>query len=240
MKSKDHGKILLVTGATSGIGAAIVQRQIAAGYHVLGFGQDDSRLNYSADQFTFIEADFSQLSLLEQKVTALLKTLDTKQVCGLICCAGRGRFGGIEEFSLQQMRYIMDVNFLAHALLMKHILPIFKQYKQGAIVVIGSESAVAGGRNGALYCASKFALRGLLQSLRHECSGSNVRVTLINPGMVRSAFFDSLQFEPGDNPDNYILPEDVADMVTSVLEMRPHTVIDEINMSPLKKVVKKK
>lgn len=231
---------MLVTGATSGIGAAIVQRLIQADYGVIGFGRDGSKIDSVADQFKFIEADFSDLNKLEKTTEKLLDSQAADAISGLICCAGMGRFGGIEEFSLQQMHQIMNVNFMAHAFLIKQLLPGLKRRKQGHIIVIGSEAAVSGGRYGAMYCASKFALRGLVQSLRYECSNANVKVTLINPGMVRSPFFDSLQFEPGDNPDNYILPEDVASTVVMLLSMRQYTVVDEINMSPLKRVIRKK
>ncbi|MCZ6795808.1 MAG: SDR family NAD(P)-dependent oxidoreductase, partial [Planctomycetota bacterium] len=96
----------------------------------------------------------------------------------------------------------------------------------------------AGKRQGAVYCASKFALRGFAQALREECAASGVRVTIVNPGMVRTGFFDDLDFAPGEEPANYVLPEDVAEVVAAVLSMRRETVVDEINLSPLKKVVR--
>jgi 3-hydroxy acid dehydrogenase/malonic semialdehyde reductase len=65
-----------------------------------------------------------------------------------------------------------------------------------------------------------------------------VRVCLINPGMVKTAFFKHLTFEPGDHESNAILPEDVAEAVSYVLDSRAQIVIDEINLSPLNKVVK--
>ncbi|MGZ4953702.1 MAG: SDR family oxidoreductase, partial [Methylobacter sp.] len=71
-----------------------------------------------------------------------------------------------------------------------------------------------------------------------ECGKSNVRVCLINPGMVKTAFFDQLSFEPGDEQSNFIEPEDVAEAVSYVLNSRAQIVVDEINLSPLNKVVK--
>ena len=95
-----------------------------------------------------------------------------------------------------------------------------------------------GSRKGAIYCASKFAVRGFTQALREECGNSNVRVCLINPGMVKTAFFEHLAFEPGEHESNFILPEDVAAAVSYVVGTRAQIVIDEINLSPLNKVIK--
>ena len=68
-------------------------------------------------------------------------------------------------------------------------------------------------------------------------ANSGIRISLINPGMVKTGFFDNLDFRPGDADDNYILPEAVAAVVLEVIETRSGTVIDEINMSPGKKVI---
>ena len=65
---------------------------------------------------------------------------------------------------------------------------------------MGSEAALAGTAQGSLYCAAKFALRGLAQALRAECARAGIRVTLVNPGMVQSPFFDELDFRPGPEP----------------------------------------
>ena len=102
---------------------------------------------------------------------------------------------------------------------------------------MGSEAAVSGGKKGAVYSATKFAVRGLAQSLREECAGSGVRVGIVNPGMVNTGFFDRLNFRPGNAPGDHLTPEDVADAVWLMLSARAGAVIDEINLSPQKKVI---
>ena len=111
-----------------------------------------------------------------------------------------------------------------------------KRARHGHLIFTGSEAALTGTQKGSLYCAAKFALRGFAQALRAETARSGLRVTLINPGMVQSPFFDELDFQPGKDADNYILPEDVAEVITQALMARDGTVIDEINLSPQKKV----
>ena len=159
---------------------------------------------------------------------------------GLICCAGRGRFGSLEEFAYREIHELVDLNLTSQMYIVRAFMPVIKTNGGGDVVLMGSEAALSGGRYGAVYSATKFAVRGFAQALRHECAAANVRITIVNPGMVRTKFFDSLKFEPGADPDNYIEPEDVASAVCGALSARGGTVVDEINLSPLKRVVRRK
>jgi len=98
---------------------------------------------------------------------------------------------------------------------------------------MGSEAGLAGKRKSTLYSAAKFGLRGFAQALRDETGTSGIRVCLINPGLVRSPFFDSLDFEPGESENNAIAPDDIAKIVFELLNTRNGTIIDEINLSPV-------
>ena len=115
-------------------------------------------------------------------------------------------------------------------------LPLLKQNESSDLILMGSGSARRGGKHGALYCAAKFGLRGMAQSLRIECAKRGVRVALVNPGAVRTEFFSELNFRPAADEDNAILPEDIADAVAFILGSRAKTVWDEVNLSPLKPV----
>ena len=94
-----------------------------------------------------------------------------------------------------------------------------------------------GAKNGSLYCTAKFGLRGLSQSLRKDLTGSNIRVCIINPGMIRTSFFDKLRFSPGDDVENSISLEDIANTTANILLLDRNTVVDEINISPATKVI---
>ena len=102
----------------------------------------------------------------------------------LIFAAGVGQFGSLEEFSYDQIQALMTINFTSPVLLTRALLPSLKRKTRADLIYIGSEAALKGSRKGAIYCASKFALRGFTQALREECSTDKVRVCLINPGMV--------------------------------------------------------
>jgi NADP-dependent 3-hydroxy acid dehydrogenase YdfG len=227
---------ILVTGASSGIGRAIARKLLNVGHHVIGISRQSSRFEFSMENFSPFQLDLSVLNELPQKLGDLHKRFP--DIDAVIFAAGCGRFGSLEEFSYPQIENLMTVNFTSAVFITRVLLPELKRKPGSDLVYIGSEAGLKGSRKGAVYCASKFALRGFTQSLREECSKSNVRVCLINPGMVKTAFFDSLSFEPGDDDSNYLLPEDVAEAVTYVLDSRARMVVDEINLNPLNKVVK--
>jgi NADP-dependent 3-hydroxy acid dehydrogenase YdfG len=206
------------------------------GHHVIGVSRDCGKFSRQMDNFTPMQLDLNRLNELPQKIRELEQRFP--EIDAVIFCAGRGQFGSVEEFSYTQIENLMTINFTSQAFLVRALLPSLKRKAHSDLIFIGSEAALKGSRKGAMYCAAKFAVRGFTQALREECGKSNVRVCLINPGMVKTAFFDQLSFEPGDDQSNFIEPEDVAEAVSYVLNSRMQIVIDEINLSPLNKVVK--
>ena len=229
-------RTVLVTGASSGIGRAVAQNLLQQGHIVIGVSRDCRKFVRQMDNFSFVQLDLSQLNELPQKIRDLQQTFT--EIDAVVFSAGMGQFGSVEEFSYPQIEALMTINFTSQVFLTKALLPALKRKANSDLIFIGSEAALKGSRKGAIYCASKFAVRGFTQALREECGKSNVRVCLINPGMVKTAFFEQLTFEPGDHESNAISPEDVAAAVSYVLGSRTQIVIDEINLSPLNKVVK--
>lgn len=225
----------LVTGSSSGIGQAISERLLQDGCAVLGLSRTEGSL--LSENFRHLQVDLSALDALPAKLKELSAQHPDLEI--LVLNAGRGAFGSLEEFSFEQIRGLMDLNFLSQAYVARAFLPGMKRRGRGHLVFIGSEAAHRGAARGAIYCASKFALRGFAQALRQEASGSGVRVSFISPGMTRTAFYDSLSFVPGDDPENALLPQDVANAVGLAVAARGETVVDEIRLSPLKRVVRR-
>ena len=228
-------KTILLTGASSGIGRATASRLLEQGYRVIGLARDFSKFSCEDKNFSAIPVDLSALDTLPSFLEQLLE--EHGPIDGVICNAGRGRFASLEEFSYTQIRELLELNLTSQIYLARALLPGMKQRKSGTLIFMGSETALHGAKRGTVYSAAKFGLRGLVQSLRQECSASGVRVSIINPGMVKTEFFDRLDFHPGDEPDNHILPEDVAEAIVLVLGARAGTVFDEITLSPQKKVI---
>lgn len=228
-------RCVLVTGASSGIGRAVARQLLLQGHCVIGSSRDCSQFAQTHPGFSSIALDLSRLETLPAVAKQLQN--DFPELDAVVFAAGYGRFGSLEQFSYAQIDSLMTVNFTAQAVLTRALLPKLKQKAQGNLIYIGSEAALKGSRNGSLYCASKFALRGFSQALRDECGKSAVRVSLINPGMVDTAFFESLNFAPGGQPQHALQADDVAAAVNYILQSNPHAVIDEINLSPASKVI---
>ena len=235
-KFGEQGEVVLVTGASSGIGLAICKELVALDYYVIGCARNFDKTDFVHENFERRTLDLSKLDSISVEFKNLLTALD-RPVKALVNNVGTGKMGYLEQLSESDIRDTMNLNFISHVMVTKSLLPALKQQEGCSdIIFIGSEAALQGAQQGSIYCASKFALRGFAQALRQECAKSAVRVTLINPGAVRTGFFADLSFEPGDSPDNAIEPEDVASVVSEILQMRAGTVVDEVNLSPLKRV----
>lgn len=231
--------LVVISGTSSGIGLAMAREMLDRGNAVLGLVRDAAKDPAQHPDYRREQVDMSDPDELQTRVTEILRGLD-RPVRALVNNAGIGRMAFLEQLSVSDLRLVMDTNFLSHAIVTRAILPLLKRQGHGDIVFIGSESALSGGRQGSVYCASKFAIRGFAQALREECGKSGVRVSLINPGAVRTPFFDDLNFEPGEGGDNASEPEDIAAVLAMVLEARPGTVLDEINLSPRNRVWRRK
>ncbi|MEM7357883.1 MAG: SDR family oxidoreductase [Pseudomonadota bacterium] len=228
-------KKVLITGASSGIGLALAKKMREEGAEITGLARNFAQVPEGLMQRLSI--DLAKLDELPQRLadTALLHD----DFDCLVLNAGYGRFGGLEQFSHAQIRHLIDTNLVSNLFLLKHFLPDFKRVGGKDIVLLGSESALQGARQGSLYCASKFAIRGLAQSLRAECAKADVRVILINPGAVDTDFFKDLHFAPEAGED-YVLDSDViAETILHALAQPRNAVIEEINIQPLKRAFKK-
>lgn len=226
---------VLVTGASSGIGHAIAKMLVSDGHQVVGVARHADTMPEGVEA---VEMDLADLTAADRKLQELAKAYS--QIDTLVLCAGAGRFGALEQFSSAQISELIDLNVTSQLLLLRCFIPQMKSAGHGNVILMGSEAALEGHRNGTVYCATKFAVRGMAQALREECAPRNIHVTVVNPGMVDTPFFDALDFAPGDSTDNAIAADDVATAVQTVLNMRVGTVVDEINLSPLKHVVQAK
>ena len=229
-------KCVLVTGSSSGIGYEITSNLLDLGAKVIGIARNHDKSNLENKNYITYNCDVSIHDKLEILLKQILK--NHPQINCLISNAGYGNFGPLENYSTLQINKFLSTNLTSHLVITKHLLPHFKRNKMGDIIFIGSEAGLSGAKNGSLYCTAKFGLKGFSEALSKDVVNNNIRVSIINPGMVRTDFFENLNFEPGDSEENAISLRDVSSTVAYILELSRNTIVDEINLSPSKKAIK--
>ena len=229
-------KCVLVTGSSSGIGYEITSKLLDLGAKVIGIARNHDRSKLENKNYTTYKCDVSA----HQKLEILLKQILKKhpQINCFISNAGYGDFGPLENFSTSQIASFMATNLTSHLVITKHLLPHFKRIKMGDIIFIGSESGLLGAKNGSLYCAAKFGLRGFSEALSKDVAKKNIKVSIINPGMVKTDFFKNLNFEPGRDDGSAVCIKDISSTVEYILKLSRNTIVDGISLSPSKKAIK--
>ncbi len=222
----------VVTGASRGIGLAISERLTAMGMAVTGVARS---FPHDGPWARTVARDLADLDGIEDFAVKL--AADHPDLAVLVLNAGEGRFKSLESLSWQEIRHLLDLNLVSQIALARAAVPPMKRRGVGDIVVIGSEAAIRPGRKGTVYGAAKAGLRGFAQALRLECANRGVRVSLVNPGMTDTAFYDGLGFAPGREDDQHIRAGDVAQAVAMIIGAPPGTVFDEINLSPANRVI---
>ena len=229
-------KCVLVTGSSSGIGYEITSNLLDLGAKVIGIARNHDKSNLENKNYITYNCDVSIHDKLEILLKQILK--NHPQINCLISNAGYGNFGPLENYSTLQINKFLSTNLTSHLVITKHLLPHFKRNKMGDIIFIGSEAGLSGAKNGSLYCTAKFGLKGFSEALSKDVVNNNIRVSIINPGMVRTNFFENLNFEPGDSEKNAISLRDISSTVAYILGLSRNTIVDEINLSPSKKAIK--
>ena len=231
-------KCVLVTGSSSGIGYEITTKLLDLGAKVIGIARNHDRFSLEHKNYIKYDCDVSINKKLEILLKQILK--NHPEINCLISNAGYGDFGPLENYSSLQIHNYIATNLISHLVITKFLLPHFKRIKMGNIIFIGSEAGLLGAKNGSLYCTAKFGIRGFSQAISKDVSNKNIKVSIINPGMVRTNFFENLNFEPGCNEQNVINIKDISSTVVYILNLSRSTIVDEINLSPSKKVIKSK
>lgn len=223
-----QNKYAIVTGVSKGIGKALSELLLKKGAIVFGFGRNAPEI--SNKNFHFLETDVTNyLHFSESFGKAMNIAGDRIDV--LVNNAGLGYFGYLEDTTLEQWHDMHNTNVDGVFYGCKLVLPVMKKNMSGHIVNIASTAALEGMAQVACYCSSKWAVKGLSESLFKEVRDYKIKVTCIYPGSVKTDFFrnsDSIK------PHDYMLmPEDVATIIVQALEMPDNFHTVNIEMRPL-------
>lgn len=191
MKLRD--KVVLVTGASRGIGAEIARQAAAQGSRVglLARTQPDldrmrAELGPGCATATADVVDRAQVHLAVEKISAELGPIDV-----VVVNAGVGLYGPFIDADVDDLDRVMRINYMGSVHVLKAVLPAMTARRHGHVAVIGSISGRMGSPFETGYSASKFALTGLTEGLSIELAPFNINVTLVNPGPMTTSFFDA-------------------------------------------------
>lgn len=220
----------LVTGGSAGIGKATAKLLIEKEGKVAITGRDKVKLEKIAKEIGAfsIHADVAVENDVH-KTYELFLTEFGKLDC-LINNAGIGdSWNEISEIDIKAFHHVYDVNVFGAALMASEAAKLFKKQKSGNIINIASTAATKGFANGTVYASSKFALRGMTQCWQAELRKYNVRVILVNPSEVPTAFGNP---ERKEKPEvkNKLRPFEIAHTIVSTLEMDDRGFIPEVTV----------
>ena len=221
-------RVLLITGASTGIGAETARQAVERGWRVaLGARSEDKLEQLAAelgeDSALAQRCDVTEWPDQEAFVAAALERFG--RLDAVFANAGFGAKRGFLEESPDQWRSMVLTNVLGVAYSIRAALPHFKQENSGHFVVT---SSVAGRRAlpGSLYSATKHAVTAMGEALRQEVAETAIKMTLVEPGMVDTPFFD--------NPvSGGLKAEDIARAVLYALDEPPHVDVNEILIRPI-------
>lgn len=234
-------EIAVVTGASSGIGAATARLLAENGYHVIAAARRLERLNTLAESHAEIEAVSLDVTD-QQSVDALSAKLDGKPVAILVNSAGGAfDFDPVTESDPEIWKKTFDINVVGSVRMVKALTPIMLNHGRGHIVVISSTAGHRAYENGGSYVAAKFAETSLAETLRLELNGKPIRVTEIAPGMVKTDEFAKVRFR-GDTEraakvyegvSRPLTADDVAESIRWTVMLPDHFNIDSMTIRPL-------
>lgn len=219
-----QNSIAVVTGISKGIGYSICRQLLEQGARVYGLGRNNNDIQHPA--YTFISCDVRHWNEVQQAFETILQ--QNSKIDILINNAGLGYFGYLEEMPVEQWHEMYETNVNGIFYCCKMALPEMKKQQYGHIVNIASTAALEGMPQVAAYCGSKWAVKGISESLFREVRDFRIKVTCVYPGSVKTDFFRN---SPSVQPHDYMLmPEDVALAILQALQMPDnfHTVNLEI------------
>lgn len=193
------GKVIVITGASSGIGEQAAEKFAQLGATVVLVSRNEKKLQQISDRLSqykttvFVySCDVSDKNQVEKMASAVIEKFGTIDV--LVNNAGFGVYNTVDKIKVEEMESQLATNFFGMMYCIKAFLPKMLEQRSGHIVNVASVAASMGIPGMASYCASKFAMLGFSESLYHELKGTGVGITVVSPIMVQTNFFDHESF----------------------------------------------
>jgi NAD(P)-dependent dehydrogenase (short-subunit alcohol dehydrogenase family) len=229
-------KVALVTGSSSGVGLETALALARDGYHTFASMRDVRKaveLEHAAKKenlpIDVIELDVDK----EESIVSAIKKVvaDKGRLDVLVNNAGYGQFGCVEDVSIDDFRKQFETNFFSIVRIIQEVAPIMRKQNSGIIVNISSVVGRMGLPASPAYISTKFALEGLSECLRYELGQFGIKTTLIEPGVIKTNFFNSMKVpESKIDPKYKTLTDNILAGLKMMVEMgtAPSQVADVI------------
>ncbi len=222
-------KTAVVTGISKGIGFELCKLLLSKGAQVFGLGRTQNEELNAHPSFHFVTCDVQSSDSVRsafEKVYAI-----SSEVHVLVNNAGLGYFGNLEDMDEALWHQMFDTNVNGIFYCCKQVLAQMKNTGIGHIFNISSIAGLEGMAQVSGYCASKWAVKGLSESLFKEVREYGIKVTCVYPGSTKTDFFRN---SPGIQPHDYMLmPQDIALMMVQAMEMPPNFHSVNLEIRPL-------
>ncbi len=214
----------LITGASQGIGEALVRLARERGHDVVFTGRDEARLAAvaTATGAHGIRADVAVAGDNQRTVDACVERMGGIDI--LVNNAGVGYVGELGSIEMDRMRALFDINVFGLVDLTNRVAPMLKAQQRGAIVNVASTSGMKGAARGTVYSGSKWAVRGISQCWQAELRPHGVHVTCVCPSEVQTNWMG----KTGRNNPNKLYAVDIAQTIMAALEMHPRALWPEL------------
>ena len=217
---KLHDKVVLISGASRGIGAEMARQAVSRGARVGLIARSsadlDSLRSELGDRAATAAVDVVDNDAVRRAVASVTDALGPIDV--VVANAGIGLYGTFLEATVEDLDRVMRTNYLGTVHLLKAVLPAMAERRQGHVAIVGSISGRIGSPFEAGYSASKFAQTALAEALSVELAPFRIGVSLVSPGPVSTSFFEARGHaydRPRPKPD---APEKVARVVLDAIE----------------------
>src|SRR5262245_7647405 len=220
-------RVVAITGASAGIGRATALRLAREGHAIAACARRADRLDALAGEIA--AADGQALTLVADVTSETAMTSFVEQTVErfgrldvMMCNAGLGIYGAIDDISADQMRKLMDINYFGTFYAARAALTVFRRQGRGHVVIVSSIVGKRGVPYMGAYSATKFAQVGLAECLRTELAGSNIHVSVVYPVSTPTEFVEVMIRETGSDVSSSLGPrqpaEEVADAVARAIE----------------------
>lgn len=206
---------VLVTGATSGIGRAIVEKLLDNDYEVTGVGRDFEKYEKNHEKYTKYHCDFRKMDEVEK----LLRYLSKEEWDMVVLSAGVGYFAPHEEIHFSKIQEMVQVNLTTAMMISQAVLRSIKRRK-GRLLFISSVTATKESPIGGAYSATKAGISHFAKSLWAELRKHGVKVSVIEPDMTKTDFYHKNSFDVGQEEDSYLQAEEIAESIFFLLQQR--------------------